>query len=108
MWQLGGFARRSPTLDRRPDRSPGAAAQGPEMSPEMPVARLARCRNLDLRAQAEVLNALRSDTPSGVCVKAFLASVLSTDARKPKSGVHGGGKLRSTFGRIVRPHRMLV
>src|SRR6516225_9914879 len=40
MWQLGGFARRSPTLDRRPDRSPGAAAQGPEMSPEMPVARL--------------------------------------------------------------------
>src|ERR1700731_176381 len=40
MWQLGGFAKRSPTLDRRPDRSPGAAAQGPEMSPEMPVARL--------------------------------------------------------------------
>src|SRR5262245_30532998 len=40
MWQLGGFARRSPTLDRHPDRSPGAAAQGPEMSPEMPVARL--------------------------------------------------------------------
>jgi hypothetical protein len=40
MWQLGGFARRSPTIDRRPDRSPGATAQGPEMSPEMPVARL--------------------------------------------------------------------
>jgi len=40
MWQLGGFAKRSPTLDRRPVRSPGAAAQGPEMSPEMPVARL--------------------------------------------------------------------
>jgi hypothetical protein len=35
------------------------------MSPEMPVARLCECRNLDLRAQAEVLNALRSDTPTG-------------------------------------------
>lgn len=44
MWQLGGFARRSPTLDRRPDRSPGAAAQGPEMSPERPVARLCALR----------------------------------------------------------------
>src|SRR4051812_38101636 len=44
MWQLGGFARRSPTLDRRPDRSPGAAAQGPEMSPEMPVARFCALR----------------------------------------------------------------
>src|SRR3974377_129394 len=72
MWQLGGFARRSPTLDRRPDRSPGAAAQGPEMSPEMPVARLCALRELrPPRAsrspqRAEVRHA--SDTPTLVAL----------------------------------------
>jgi hypothetical protein len=62
MWQLGGLPEGRQRLIVAQIVRP-EAAQGPEMSPEMRWPGFARCGNLDLRAQAEVLNALRSDTP---------------------------------------------
>jgi hypothetical protein len=45
---------------------------------------------IDMRAQAEVRSALRTDTPRSIRVEVFSSPVLSTYARKPKSTARVG------------------
>jgi hypothetical protein len=52
------------------------------MSPEMSRGpAFARCGNLDLRVQAEALNALRSEMPRRIRFEAFPTSALSPEAQ---------------------------